>query len=459
MSEGVQILITERGGQLVAQRFDQLEQRLGKMGATGKHTGGILRSVLTKDIGILTGAAGKLSAILGGIGLAKVAKDTLDWSAKLADLQVEARISTTEIKAIEQQVLATAKATGTMSDELLASLLKFQTYGGILDKGKQSLGDIVDMHKATGASMEDLTSIAAVLFKTMRLGPEEAKKAFAEMRAMSIAGTITVKGQAETLPGLLALTGAYGYKGLRGVRQMAGIQQVLGEASGGNAAETSTMVQALFRSLTHFQGGLRKAGVEVYANKKTGEFKDIGDIMIQIFKNKRIMQTPGVLGKLFPREALRGAAALRTQFDEKAGTWRAGSNMDTVFAAAGSAQWKDVQSDVARRKGGPGAASSKVNKARAQFDAFLKGTGLEVAGAVMDNPEPRLRCSEAATWGSSRHRGWPRSSSVAARALVGSVGRWAPRAGQRPCSSPTCPAAASQAPRGRRGRAQVASPG
>jgi hypothetical protein len=382
-TEGVKLNISESGASLVAGKLGEVDKRLERLGGTAKRTGSTLRSALSKDIGAVTGAMGHLYTILGGAGFAAGAKSALDFKGKLSQLQIEARASTTEMKAIEDQVLKTASASGVMADEILEALTVFQNFGGVLKFGRDMMGEMVMLTKATGAPMQEVATIASSMHKTLGMNKDEIVGSFAALKAMGMAGTFSLAQQSPELKALMGTAAGARWKGAHGVQQMGASHQVVGRLLG--TAESRTALEGMFRNLTAKSKGLHGVGIDVF-DPKTNKMMDIDKLMLKIFSNKKIGTSMVGLSKVFNDEGLKAAKAFMLSYDQTTKGWRKGSDVDAIFGAGRGASSGDLKRDMELRSKGIGSASNQAKKALSALDAAVKEHGGHVVGFVAQNP-------------------------------------------------------------------------
>lgn len=335
-----------------------------------------LKTLLGRTGGAGIGAQmGGLYWAAGGIGAAAATKRVLDFKEGLGRLQAESRMSTNEMRKIEEQILRVTNGGGIMADQLTSALLVFQNYGGSIRFGTEMLQETLDIHKATGAEMAQIATISSALHKTYGMNKEEVMASWSAMKSMAIAGTLDLGQVAPDLPQLLGLGKGFGFKGIRGVQQMGAAQQVIGELLP-NSAEARTALQGVFRNLINPRGQkqLQKMKIDVF--NKDGTIKDIDEVMLKILRaTGGIIQGPKGLSSIFNDEGFKAALAFASSYDKTTGEWIKGSNAQTIFGAGKSANADDITRDARLYTQGIAAESEKVKQALSSLEAKLMRYG------------------------------------------------------------------------------------
>ena len=237
--------------------FDRGFKRVGDAAKKAGLSGSKAAKFLSRDMALASKGAAKLAGALGGVAVAAGAKKILDFNSALGQLQADSGMSTLQISAMRDEMLASSTAFGLSKDEVVKAAMVFQDFGGVLKEGRPLLNDLSKVSVATGTSMESLAKITATFIDTMKLSPDDAIKGIAMLVDQSKAGKINIKKLADVLPEVLSGGQLQGFEGLRAVQQLGTAMQVIGGASRG-PEQANTALAALFRDLIAKREMLKK---------------------------------------------------------------------------------------------------------------------------------------------------------------------------------------------------------
>jgi hypothetical protein len=377
MSSPVSIAIKEQGGALVARSLSQIDDRIARIGGTGARTGNALRSTLGRDIGFLTGNLGKLYALAGGLGLAAAVKRGESYIAALSELQVRAKLTTTDLRRLKEEIDATAEATKQTPEGLTQGLLAFTNKGGSLETARKSMAAIGAAAKATGEpSLERMAELAKVLTTELGLAPDKLKDALGLLYEMGRApgAELQLKGEnINALADLMKKGAVRGLSGMKGVQQMGGLYQFAGKLPGG-PGESLGFVQMLSKRAQQ----LRQAGVKVF--DKSGEMRSIPDIMLDVLRKIGGRREP--LMKAFKGNDV--ALAFADAYDPKKRTWKSGSDVGKFWGVQGGG--KDLDEAAKLRREGAGKPLYQKAAFKKWLDRNVQGVSADVLGFAGDNP-------------------------------------------------------------------------
>ncbi len=232
------------------------------------------------------------SLVLGG-GLGMAIKNVGDLSEALMYYGFAAKKSDADTKVFRDSLHKTAVETGVAANEILNGVSKIGEITGKFDFAEEMGANLAKAAKASGASVEDLASVAASLSGSMGYGADQVQKAFNALIIQGEAGSFTLKGFASQGRALLASASSAGIKTSEQFAKFGSFLQIVNEKIK-SEAETTTSVSTLFSELIDKAGDIQKKfGVKVLdKNKEMREF----DVII-----KEIMEkTGGKLNKLSP---------------------------------------------------------------------------------------------------------------------------------------------------------------
>lgn len=232
------------------------------------------------------------SLVLGG-GLGMAIKNVGDLSESLMYYGFAAKKSDADTKVFRESLHKTAVETGVAANEILNGVSKIGEITGKFDFAEEMGSNLAKAAKASGASVEDLASVAASLSGSMGYGADQVQKAFNALIVQGEAGSFTLKGFASQGRALLASASSVGIKTSEQFAKFGSFLQIVNEKIK-SEAETTTSVSTLFSELIDKAGDIQKKfGVKVLdKNKEMREF----DVII-----KEIMEkTGGKLNKLSP---------------------------------------------------------------------------------------------------------------------------------------------------------------
>ena len=232
------------------------------------------------------------SLVLGG-GLGMAIKNVGDLSESLMYYGFAAKKSDADTKVFRESLHKTAVETGVAANEILNGVSKIGEITGKFDFAEEMGSILAKAAKASGASVEDLASVAASLSGSMGYGADQVQKAFNALIIQGEAGSFTLKGFASQGRALLASASSAGIKTSEQFAKFGSFLQIVNEKIK-SEAETTTSVSTLFSELIDKAGDIQKKfGVKVLdKNKEMREF----DVIV-----KEIMEkTGGKLNKLSP---------------------------------------------------------------------------------------------------------------------------------------------------------------
>ena len=239
------------------------------------------------------------SLVLGGsIGMA--IKNVGELSESLMYYGMAAKKSDADTKVFRESLHKTAVETGISANEILSGVAKIGEVTGDFDYSEKVGETLAKATKASGASIEDLASVASSLKVTMGLTSDEVGKFFNSLIIQGDQGSFTLEKFARVGKGLLASSSSFGIKSAEQFASFGGYLQIM-NAQIKSEEELTTSVSTLFSELIKKSKDLKKIGVNVVDSK--GAINDFDDIMRQL-----MTKTDGDIRKI---STMFGASSLK----------------------------------------------------------------------------------------------------------------------------------------------------
>lgn len=371
MPTEAQIRITASGVAGVTSQLGQVANAARRVGAVGAEVTRKWKGAFGTIESKFRGLAGLLAA--GGI--AAGARRVMTYSDSLGQLQADIGLSTKKMREMDAVIRTVAGAHKTDKDALVEALQVYQDFGGIVPQAMTTLGKLAELHKATGAEAKDLATIHSTLIKTLNMSPDAGIEAMRAFVNQSIAGQISLRDLAAVIPNILSSATGFGFKGMRGVHQIGTALQVAGAATGGNAGEAETQVKALMRDLVRGRKKFKGMGVDVL-DKKTGQMRDLDQIMLEVMKATKGGRMAGSGGKkgladVFTQYSMTLASSYGSMYDMESGGWRPGTAAADVMKASQKASPEETRLMYQRRTGGIAKEAQDAKAALESLDSSL----------------------------------------------------------------------------------------
>ena len=258
------------------------------------------------------------SLVLGG-GLGIAIKNVGDLSESLMYYGMAAKKSDADTKVFRESLHKTAVETGVAANEILQGVSKIGEITGDFDYSEQMGGTLAKAAKASGASVEDLSNVAASLKATMGLTADEVGKFFNSLIIQGDQGSFALEKFARVGKGLLASSSSFGIKSAEQFASFGGYLQLM-SAQIKSEEELTTSVAALFQELIQKSDKLKKIGVNVVDSK--GAINDFDDIMHQL-----MTKTDGDIRKISTMFGASSLKALQPVMAEYKNGWQ---TLDTI---------------------------------------------------------------------------------------------------------------------------------
>ena len=258
------------------------------------------------------------SLVLGG-SMGMAIKNVGDLSESLMYYGFAAKKSDADTKMFRESLHKTAIETGVAANEILKGVSKIGEITGDFDYSEQMGGTLAKAAKASGASVEDLSNVAASLKATMGLTADEVGKFFNSLIIQGDQGSFTLEKFARVGKGLLASSSSFGIKSAEQFASFGGYLQLM-NAQIKSEEELTTSVAALFGELIQKSDKLKKIGVNVVDSK--GAINDFDAIMHQL-----MTKTDGDIRKISTMFGASSLKALQPVMAEYKNGWQ---TLDTI---------------------------------------------------------------------------------------------------------------------------------
>lgn len=258
------------------------------------------------------------SLVLGG-SMGMAIKNVGDLSESLMYYGMAAKKSDADTKVFRESLHKTAVETGVAANEILQGVSKIGEITGDFDYSEQMGGTLAKAAKASGASVEDLSNVAASLKATMGLTADEVGKFFNSLIIQGDQGSFTLEKFARVGKGLLASSSSFGIKSAEQFASFGGYLQLM-NAQIKSEEELTTSVAALFGELIQKSDKLKKIGVNVVDSK--GAINDFDAIMHQL-----MTKTDGDIRKISTMFGASSLKALQPVMAEYKNGWQ---TLDTI---------------------------------------------------------------------------------------------------------------------------------
>lgn len=268
--------------------------------------------------GAINGVADKLvtpfnSLLLGG-GIGMAMKNVGDLSQSLMYYGMAAKKSDADTRVFRESLHNMAVQTGVDANTILTGISKIGEITGDFDFAEKMGENLAKASKASGASVEELASVAASLRVTMGLTADDTQKFFNSLIIQGDQGSYTLQKFAGEGKALLAASSSFGIKSADQFANFGAYLQVM-NAQIKSEAELTTSVSSLFSELIAKAKDLNKIGVKVF--DKNGELNDFDVIMHQLMK-----KTDGNIKKLGPMFGASSIKALQPVMAEYKNGWK-----------------------------------------------------------------------------------------------------------------------------------------
>lgn len=293
----------------------QLEKRQSAFAASTKRIFGGLKS--------LAGLGGIGAAIGGGFALGKVAGDVLDFETALTRFGIAAGFGADEVREFRSRINETSRETGVARAELLKGANAFFALTGDARGAADQMETFGRVNIATGATMEDISAVAAALSQQLKIGAPDMERAFSILARGGKEGAVEFREMASLMASLSAQFKQFaGSTGPEGLARLGAAFQIA-RRNFGSASEAATGLERLLESFgsARTAKALKGAGIDVFTQGKDGvkRLRSFADIIDEIGRSK-LAKDSTLLGKAFEsapaRNALRALMDYGAEWDE-----------------------------------------------------------------------------------------------------------------------------------------------
>lgn len=360
----VEFRLSQTGDRMVAAGFSNVERAARKAGLVGAKAG----MDIGKGFSAAHGAVTRLGAAIGLASIAGGVKKILDYTESLGRLQAAARLSNTEIKALQDRIEAAADKYGESNSAVTGMVSAIGSSREAVNYAKEAVADLVAVMDALNVEGEQVGAWA----KNMAgLGVDP-------RRLKEMAGLLKNIGQAGNVPmeKKLGEAGAFARQGKgkfatgeRAVQQLGGLYALMG----GDEGQAQQVLKAINKKREHH--ALRPL-------TQTGKWGDIPDVLGAVMKatGGRRELVSGFLGVRAKR-----ADELAAMWDVKGKRWKPGSRMANIFGVTSGAGEIDQTLQTLDTGAGKNARVAWKAKNRA-VNKVVGAGGADVVNAVADDP-------------------------------------------------------------------------
>lgn len=328
-----------------------VRQRTAVLSQSYSNVAGVARSTLgvARDLGRGAGVDFDLSAALGRSGSTeKLAADVTN-SAFAAKGQSASRA---DIEATIASIQAAGDAAKVSYADAAAGLTDFVAKSADLETGKETLGDLAKLARATGSNVRDIVSAAGDVSKELEGGADKGQRLMEVMRLVArqgSLGSVEIRSLATYMGRVTGTASLFAGGREENIGKLGAIAQLAMKGGRVTAAEATNTSAAIFRDLTkpHAIEAFDKAGIGLFADKGKTKMRGPDEILMDVvsksqgdvtkisdlMKNQVSRAAAISLAKIYS-EAGGGAAgegAMRAEF-KKYTTSMTGSQVDSAAA-------------------------------------------------------------------------------------------------------------------------------
>ncbi len=260
----------------------------------------------------ISGTAGKLLSLGGGLSAAAALKETIDLEKRMTRLGTQANVSAAEVDKLKANIFAVSRNNKIKIDpsQLIGAVDSIIERTGDMEFIKQNLESIGMAIQASGAEGGAIGGLYAE-FQKMGLGADAASQAIDTLTLQGKNGAFTLENLAALGPRVINAYTATGRSGAAALTEMGAALQVIRRGTG-SSEQAATSFEALMRNLVDpvKQKKLKEMGVSVYDT--TGQFRSVTDLINEVVtKSKGDLSS---LGTIFDSEAMRAFNSAISEF-------------------------------------------------------------------------------------------------------------------------------------------------
>lgn len=304
--------------------------RARSLRGAGDRGAGLAHSVAT---GAGAAAGFDIASVLGD-----AARSVFEVEKELNRLGIDANLSTGEMAAFRDQMMAVSNATGVSRLSLVEAAHAYQILTGDAKGAMSSTKDFADVAIAAGAAPREIAEAAASMRQNLNLDPKDFRKGFDVLLNLGHHGALELRDFAGEMSGIAPQFKQFG--GGDAVSKLTELGAALEtvKLNFANASETATGLRAAMTQLSKSKVAerLAGAGVDVWRiDPKTKEHvkRDFFDIIADI---KKKIPDQKVLADILGgrQESFRAITAMLEHFDEMVKLREQAANSDQVSVDA-----------------------------------------------------------------------------------------------------------------------------
>lgn len=235
----------------------------------------------------LSKMANRYTALVG-VGTAAVgARQAMEYEDRFTDIRVQFRMDEESFAEIQRQVFEVAGRGGIQIDssELLASVERILQLTGDVQWAMDNLENLAIAIQGTGASGEDIGSLAAELQKQDINDPEAVYRVFDIWAQQGNQGNFLLRDFANLAARLVSTYTSYTKRsGEEAMKELGAVLQVINRTSG-SPEQTATAMEALLRVLndrTKLEELGRLSGVQIYEDVEREILRPLPDLIADL---------------------------------------------------------------------------------------------------------------------------------------------------------------------------------
>ena len=303
-----------------------VRSRTAVLSQSYSNVAGVARSTLgvARDLGRGAGVDFDLSAALGRSGSTeKLAADVTN-SAFAAKGQSASR---GDIEATIASIQAAGDAAKVSYADAAAGLTDFVAKSADLETGKETLGDLAKLARATGSNVRDIVSAAGDVSKELDDGADKGQRLMEVMRLVArqgSLGSVEIRSLATYMGRVTGTAALFAGNREENIGKLGAIAQLAMKGGRVTAAEATNTSAAIFRDLTkpHAIEAFDKAGINLFADKGKTKMRGPDEILMDVVSKSQGDVTK--ISDLMKNQVSRAAAISLAKIYNEAGGGAAG---------------------------------------------------------------------------------------------------------------------------------------
>lgn len=293
-------------------------QSLNQFAASGSRSFAMLSRAGSYADSKIDSLGTRFAALATGAGTVMAGKNVAHLQTRLTRLAVQAEVSDTKIKSLNEQIYATSQMSDINIDpsQLTSAVEKIVSKTGNLKFAEDNLKNLAYTISATGAAGEDVGAMAADIFEKFSIkDADEMLSTLGMLVNQGKAGAFELRDLASQGERVTAAYARTGRKGTEAVSEMGALLQ-MARKSTGSPEQAATSLEALMRNLTDSTKAaqLEAKGIQIMDPKIPGQMRSVIDIIKDIVKLTKGDQFK--LGNLFDSEGYKAISQVVADFRE-----------------------------------------------------------------------------------------------------------------------------------------------